>query len=127
MKNLLIASAAVLAISFVSANTAEAGHRHRHRDRDRGVNVAFGGNGWHVSFGNPGRHYGRHGYYGRRRVLPRYGYRPGCRVPVYHQTGHWDYHPPQVVPHGNHLDVIPGHYDYHDTGYWGFHGRRGRH
>lgn len=28
-------------------------------------------------------------------------------------SGHYDYHPTTVVPHGNHLHVQPGHYDYH--------------
>jgi hypothetical protein len=42
----------------------------------------------------------------------------GYRAPVYHDTSHYDYHPTRVVPHGNHYDVIPGHYHYHRTGHW---------
>lgn len=30
--------------------------------------------------------------------------------------GHYDYRPTTVAPHGNHYDVVPGHYDYHYTG-----------
>jgi hypothetical protein len=36
----------------------------------------------------------------------------------WHDTSHWDYHQPQVVPHGNHYHVQPGHYDYHQDGHW---------
>lgn len=36
----------------------------------------------------------------------------------WHDTSHWDYHPTQIVPHGNHYHVQPGHYDYHQTGHW---------
>ena len=56
------------------------------------------------------------------------GYRGGYRshspaIPHYHSNGrfhygghsrgHYDYHPPSLVPHGNHFDYVPGHYDYH--------------
>ena len=39
------------------------------------------------------------------------GYRQG--------SGHYDYHPTSVVPHGSHFDVRPGHYDYHRGGHYG--------
>lgn len=32
--------------------------------------------------------------------------------------GYYDYHPGYVVPHGNHLDYVPGHYDFHPNGYF---------
>lgn len=32
-------------------------------------------------------------------------------------TPHYDYHAPTVVPHGNHLDYVPGHYDLHYGGH----------
>jgi hypothetical protein len=47
-----------------------------------------------------------------------YGYRPIYTGPVWHDTTHYDYHPGQVVPHGNHLDYVPGHYDLHRSGHW---------
>lgn len=40
----------------------------------------------------------------------------------WHDTSHWDYHPTTVVPHGDHLHVVPGHYDWHQTGH--MHGGR---
>ena len=35
---------------------------------------------------------------------------------------HYDYHAPSLVPHGNHLDYVPGHYDLH---YGSHHGHFG--
>ncbi|HEX6987798.1 MAG TPA: hypothetical protein VF170_20625 [Planctomycetaceae bacterium] len=53
------------------------------------------------------------GYRGARRFSsPHAGYR------TWHDTSHYDYHPTTVVPHGNHYDVIPGHYHYHRSGHW---------
>lgn len=65
----------------------------------------------------------------------RYGYQPGIRShssyfhfsygvrPHYHwhDTSHWDYHPTQIVPHGNHYHVVPGHYHWHQDGHWDRH------
>ena len=42
---------------------------------------------------------------------------------VFHDTTHLDYHGPSLVPHGNHYDVIPGHYDVHRTGHYDVRGR----
>lgn len=36
----------------------------------------------------------------------------------FHDTTHLDYHPTEVIRHGNHYDVQPGHYDVHRTGHW---------
>jgi hypothetical protein len=36
----------------------------------------------------------------------------------WHDTSHWDYHQPRIVPHGTHYHVTPGHYDYHQDGHW---------
>jgi hypothetical protein len=36
---------------------------------------------------------------------------------TWHDTSHWDYHPTEYVPHGNHLHAIPGHYDWHQAGH----------
>ncbi len=112
-----------------------------------GVNVSFGGRGYlgagysGYGYGNPGYGYGNPGYgYGN----PGYGYgtpgigygSPGLGYGVnqgfnnygggfgYGNNcyggfggGHYDYHGPSLVPHGNHLDAIPGHYDYHYGGH----------
>ena len=63
----------------------------------------------------------RGGYYGGGR---NYGMtfttrRPVSRYPrhTYHDTSHYDYYPSRIVPHGDHLDYIPGHYRYHQTGH----------
>jgi hypothetical protein len=45
-----------------------------------------------------GSHYGHHG--------------------SYHDTTHWDWHPTTIRRHGNHFDVMPGHYDLHRDGHW---------
>jgi len=71
------------------------------------------------------------GYYGggftrsRAYTYPSYSfgsyYRPSQRVShrrSWHDTSHYDYHPPARVRHGNHHHVIPGHYDLHRTGHW---------
>lgn len=46
------------------------------------------------------------------------GYYPPATVPTYHNTTHFDYHPAQYVPHGNHYHYTPAHYDLHRTGHW---------
>ncbi len=45
---------------------------------------------------------------------PSYGYGQS----YYHDTSHYDYHAPSLQRHGNHFDVVPGHYDYHQTGHY---------
>jgi len=66
--------------------------------------------------------YGSRSFYGTRS----YGYsgwstsryRSNFRTPIYHDTSHWDYHPPSIYRHRNHFHVQPGHYDWHRTGHW---------
>ncbi|NNJ25664.1 hypothetical protein [Alienimonas chondri] len=65
-------------------------------NRGRGLGSDYG---YSSRYGNT---YGHSGY--------------GSRVRTFgggHGAGHYDYHAPTVVPHGNHLDVTPGHYDFH--------------
>ncbi|MGB7344501.1 MAG: hypothetical protein WBD20_09830 [Pirellulaceae bacterium] len=60
-----------------------------------------------------GQSYG-HGYsshYGAR-------YAPSYSSRRFHDTSHYHYHPTEVRRHGNHYDVIPGHYDLHRTGHF---------
>ena len=56
--------------------------------------------------------YGRpyHGGYG-------HGYGGFGATSVYHDTSHYDVYPGRYVPHGNHLDYIPGHGVYHQQGH----------
>lgn len=87
-------------------------------DHDHGHRRYRGGYGHH----NHGHH--NHGGYRynsgyRQSFSPRVQiYGNWNRGPIYHDTSHYDYHPPTVVPHGNHYHVIPGHYDYHQTGHY---------
>lgn len=75
--------------------------------RGYGFNNYGGYGGW-------GGGYGGYGGYG----FNNYGGYGGGYGPVWHDTSHYDYYPTTVVPHGNHYDVLPGHYHYHNTGHW---------
>ena len=44
----------------------------------------------------------------------------GYYYPTYHNTSHYDYHPAQLVPHGNHFHHQPAHYDFHPSGHWSY-------
>ncbi|GAA5507779.1 hypothetical protein [Novipirellula caenicola] len=82
--------------------------------------------GLHISLGGSGYSHGHYQHY-----TPRYGssyrsyyggyhggYGHGHRHGYYHDTSHWDYHPTEIIRHGNHFHVQPGHYDWHQTGHW---------
>lgn len=47
-----------------------------------------------------------------------YGGHHGVHYRGYHDTTHFDYHPPQIYRHGNHYDFLPGHYDLHRSGHY---------
>ena len=82
-------------------------------------------------YGFHGRHGGHGGHGGQYNVAPRSFYRGSWggfgfsvrRQPHlhWHDTSHYDYHPGQYVPHGNHLDYVPGHYDFHQDGHYDVH------
>ncbi len=101
----LAAALVALGFAFGPVSTAEAQGIHY---RSRGV---------HIDIGSPHGHYGR-GYYGH----PRSQYYRGAWGAGYHSglhgRGHLHYYPPQVVPHYDHYDVIPGHYHYHRGGHY---------
>ena len=94
----------------------------------QGISIHIGG-GSYRSYrpGYPSYHFGGYhsytpSYYSRYQSFgPRYQsyyggyYGYGGRYQSYYHPPypHLDYHPPVVVPHGNHLDLIPGHYDLH--------------
>ncbi|TWU24106.1 hypothetical protein Pla52o_20300 [Novipirellula galeiformis] len=111
------AIAACLAFT-ADTSTAEAGNGHL---RLGGLHISVGGghhgyhrghhHGYHSSYTPRYRSsyrsgYGGYGHYG-------HGYRGS-----YHDTSHYDWHPTQVIRHGNHWDIQPGHYDYHRSGHW---------
>lgn len=83
-----------------------------------GIGIHMGHNAWGHSMHSPLR---RSNYYSRSyrsRVFSPRVYRSYSVRPWYHDTSHYDYHAPQLVPHGNHFDYVPGHYDLHRTGHW---------
>ena len=98
MKKLLIVCVALAGLAFVgNTSTAEAGVK---------FNVNFG-----TGYGGYGGAYGYQNfnqtpyYYGRRHAY-------------WHDTSHYDYHPPEFRRHGNHFHYQPGHYDFHQTGHF---------
>ena len=90
---------------------AQAGHGHNHGHNHHNHGTRWGasyGRGWGGGgYVTPG--YGGYGGYGG-------GY--GGYGGVYHNTGHYDYHPTTVVPHRGHYHVVPEHYHYHNTGHY---------
>ncbi len=66
-----------------------------------------------------------HGYYGQSfnqsHASSGYGFVQPQPHAHWHNTSHYDYHPAQIVPHGNHFHVQPGHYDRHQTGHFDYH------
>jgi|GEM_PF-4243131 len=129
MKTALLSGLAACVL-FATAATSFAGHRYHRHGCDRGVR-AYGnyggyGYGYGGGFGSvntpPGLYtappfqYGNnYGYgYGNGYGASYGGY--GYGRPI---GGHYHYQPGYAVPHGDHLDVIPGHYDYHSNGNFG--------
>jgi hypothetical protein len=102
MKGLILASTVGMAL-LAFGTTAEASHKHHghghghhhYNHRGHGVHLRLGG---YPIYASP--------------LVPRY------RPPVYHDTTHFDYHPPTVYRHGSHYHVVPGHYDLHRSGHW---------
>lgn len=116
-------AAPVLAVALWAgpqASEAQAQHGVRVQVGRFGLSIGGGHYGYYPSYSHGyHRHYGHYGhgyhsyhpgYYGHRSHHGHHGY--------YHDTTHLDYHPPQIVPHGNHYDYVPGHYDLHRSGHW---------
>ncbi len=81
--------------------------------------------GFSLHIGGYGGGYGG-GYRSYRSYRPQY-YGRAYRAPVYnyhrsYSAPHLDYHGPSLVPHGNHLDYVPGHYDVHYGSHHGYGG-----
>jgi hypothetical protein len=98
MRSCIFACVAVASFAIVGlgANTADAG----------GHGVYYSGPGYY----NAGCHNVYGGWGG--------GWGGWQNDHVWHDTGHYDYHPGGLVRHRNHYHYEPGHYDYHDTGHW---------
>ncbi len=106
IKCLCIPALAIALLAVTDAPSADAGN---------GFSMQIGGLG--ISTGH-GHGHGGHGWGPSiRPVYPIHGGHWGHR-PFFHDTSHFDYHPPQLVPHNGHIDFVPGHYDLHRTGHW---------
>lgn len=122
-KKLLVSAAALAALFFVTGSA----------DRAEAVGFHVQAGGLHLDIGNPHRYGSRHSYqrsryaYGGHAVRSQgvrsyHGYRGGHRGHrTWHDTTHLDWHPGDYVPHGNHFDYVPGHYDVHHDGHWDYH------
>ena len=80
-----------------------------------GFSLSIGNFGYGVPYYNNRSRYGayRYGHSSHRHR--------SYRVPRYYahpRTPHYDYHPPQLVPHRGHLDYVPGHFDFHHRGHY---------
>jgi hypothetical protein len=106
MKRFILGCAAVVVMAVAGTNSAQAG----------GIRFSYGSGGHYHGGHIRGYGHGGHVHGGRFGLYPNVGLYP--RGGLWHDTSHWDYHPAQVVPHGNHLHIVPGHYDYHQTGHW---------
>lgn len=104
MKTFAILTALIAGTALAVPETALAGWGY---SGSQGFTRGFGGTGWGVNRGynnwNRGSFYGGSNF---RRPLR------------YHDTSHFDYHPPQIIRHRNHFHVTPGHYDFHQTGHF---------
>lgn len=118
MKRLLVAVAAVGAVGVFGAERASAqicdyggfgggyGSGFGGAYASPGLSIHFGSSRGYTGFG--------HGGYGN-------GFGRGHAHRTWHDTSHYDYHPPSLVPHRNHYHYIPGHYHWHQTGHWDTH------
>ncbi|MCA9072972.1 MAG: hypothetical protein KDA84_28810 [Planctomycetaceae bacterium] len=112
----MCAALMVTGIGFVTANTASAGWGQGSSYRTSGVR--------YQNYGNRGYGYQNYNYQPQRGYIQpgfsnRRGYGGGHYD--YHDTTHFDYHPPTIIRHGNHFDVTPGHYDLHRSGHYDRH------
>lgn len=108
MKRFALLTCAAVAAAFATSD-AEAGHRNHNHYRNGGFSISFGNGGFYGSYAN--RYYNsRRNFYPSRGHVHR----------QWHDTSHYDYHPPELVPHGNHFHYQPGHYDLHQTGHWDY-------
>jgi hypothetical protein len=105
MKGLMLATTVGAALLGFS-EPAAAGHKHHGHDYDHHHYTHHSHHHHGVSFG-----VGSYPIYASP-IAPIY------RPPAYHDTTHYDYHPPTVYRHGSHYHVMPGHYDLHRSGHW---------
>lgn len=120
MKKIALALAVVIGLGLAGLGSPQAKAAGPFGIHVSGGGLHVVGGGVHVDLGRV--YHGGHGY-------PRSSYYPGLHYGG-HYTSHYDRHPAQAIPHGNHYDYTPGHYDRHQTGRYGYsrggHGRYGR-
>lgn len=88
-----------------------------------GYGSAYPTNGYgYQSYGNTGYRIQNHGHHQNRGYAqPRYNsynYFGVYGNRQYRNSAHFDYSPPTVTRHGNHLDRTPGHYDLNRNGHY---------
>ena len=113
MKRLLVAASAVLALSMAFSSQASA----QHHGCSSGYGYGGGYSSPRLSFSVG---YGGHSGYGSgySRFNSGYSGYGGHGHRTWHDTSHYDYHAPSLVPHRGHYDYVPGHYHRHQTGHW---------
>jgi hypothetical protein len=104
MNRTFILTTAIAAVSLLSgAKSAQAGHCH-------------GGYGYNYAPSYPVTAYGGHVHHGANPwVNPGYGHYD------WHDTTHYDYVAPRIVPHYNHFHYQPGGYILHQSGHYDLH------
>ncbi len=123
MKRLLTLSAvlvsAVLAAAIFMGSSAQAagfGVSWRNGYNNYSGGYSHGGNGYYRQ--SYSRNYGNYGSRFNTGYRSNYGSYPSLGYGrSYHDTSHYDYHPPSVQRHRGHLDYTPGHYDFHQSGH----------
>ena len=82
-----------------------------------GLSISVGHRGYRSSYSRVPSYRSHYGH-GIRSSHGYGGYRSHFGHVFYHDTSHYDYHPTEIIRHGNHYDVMPGHYDFHRTGHY---------
>lgn len=106
MKVFALTAMAVAGLMWAGSRPAEAADIH-FGFSPYGFSSSYYSPSWHRSY----YHHPRRGHYD------------------WHDTSHYDYVPPRVVPHGNHYHYVPGSYIWHQDGHWDYHrgGHHGHH
>lgn len=125
-RKLMIAACAMLAVGAFGIGGSEAEAQCRSSYGYRGGNYGYGGGSYYggrgvsVSFGSRSfaPAYRTVSVRSSFRAQPNFGY---SNSRYRSNRGHYDWHPTSLVPHGNHYDIQPGHWDYHRGGHYGHH------
>jgi hypothetical protein len=108
-----MAAPLLVAASFLFTADAPTASAQHGIFRGGGLSISIGNRGYRPSYRSYSPLYRSNLGYGSQ-----YGHRSHYGHGSYHDTSHYDYHPTEIRRHGNHYDVMPGHYDLHRTGHW---------